>query len=66
MKKGVVKGDVNCAECCGWEMYVIGVVLCVKNGEEKWGKGGVLGHGGKGWGVGFTSSGWLLLGVERV
>ena len=45
---------------------MIGVVLCVKNGEERWGKGGGLGHCRKGWGVGFTSSGWLLLGVERV
>ena len=43
---------------------MIGVVLCVKNGEERWGKGKVLGHGRKGWGVGFTSSGWLLLGVK--
>ena len=40
--------------------------VCVWSGEEKLGKGGVTGHCRKGLGVGFTSSDWLLLGVEKV
>ena len=35
-------------------------------GEVRLGKGGVPGHCGNGWGVGFASSAWEILGVERV
>ena len=43
-------------------------VVCaeLQKGEVRLGKGGEPGHCGNGWGVGFASSAWELLGVERV
>ena len=45
---------------------MIGEALCVQKGEVRLGKGGEPGHCGNGWGVGFASSAWELLGVEKV
>ena len=42
---------------------MIGEALRVQKGEVRLGKGGVPGHCGNGWGVGFASSAWELLGA---